>query len=330
MSRRQWRRFLSRKQNWLALLLIGLFIGTAVAAHWLAPQVDPDFPSDYKPIGRSFDRSPHPPNELNLLGTTPRRADVVLTGVAIGQAAAPQLDVYHTLIWGTRSALRFGLTVTLITATFGIFAGLVSGYAGGMINSLMMRVTDAFLAFPAIAAVWLFDRAIFSLFPSNPFAPISDPRPIQLLVERLSLTPVMLALIVFSWMPYARIINTMVLQLKQTEYIEAAHAMGAGGWRIIRRHLLPNAIAPAVVLAARDIGGMVILESAFTFVGLTGSVAWGVLLVGGRDYIIGIGGNPFTYWWTFVPVAVALILFSMGWNLLGDGLNDVLNPRSQR
>ncbi|MCI0578274.1 MAG: ABC transporter permease [Chloroflexi bacterium] len=325
-----WRRFFSRKQNILALAIIGLFFFVAAAAPRLAPPDDPEEPLPFKPVGRAFDRTPHPPNELNLLGTTPRRTDVNLPGVAPGQASAPQLDIYYTLIWGTRSALRFGLTATLLTATFGTLVGLASGYAGGLVNGLLMRMTDAFLTFPPIAAVWLFERALFSQFIVNPFEPPPDPRPIQLFLESLQLTPVMLALVLFSWMPYARIINALVLQLKKSDFVLAAQSMGASGPRIIFRHLLPNAISPAVVLAARDVGGLVILESAFTFIGLGGTVAWGVLLVGGRDYIIGLGGNPFTYWWTFLPVAMALILFGIGWNLLGDGLNTLLNPRAAR
>ena len=152
----------------------------------------------------------------------------------------------------------------------------------------------------------------------------------QELLLKSNIDSIMISLILFSWMPYARLINAMVLQVKQAEFIEAARALGAPNRRIIWRHLLPNAISPAIVLAARDVGGMVILASAFTFIGLGGKIAWGVVLVGGRDYVLGLGGNPFTYWWVFLPISLALILFGISWNLLGDGLNDLLNPRSAR
>jgi peptide/nickel transport system permease protein len=248
--------------------------------------------------------------------------------------SAPQLDIYHTLVWGARSALRFGLLVTFLTATIGVTVGAVSGYAGGLINGLLMRITDAFLAFPVIAVVWLFHHVLFTpvIIALNfwntggiDLSPLQD-----LLLNRLHLDPIMLALIFFSWMPYARITNTLISQLKQAEYVVAAQAMGASGPGIIWRHLLPNAIAPAIVLAARDVGGLVILESAFTFIGLGGTVAWGVALVAGRDYIIGLGGNPFAYWWSFLPLSLALTLFGIGWNLLGDGLNTMLNPQVRR
>ena len=100
-------------------------------------------------------------------------------------------------------------------------------------------------------------------------------------------------------------------------------------WRVNQTGLADRAqhADAIVVLGARDVGAMVILATAFTFIGLGGSTEWGMLLVAGRDYVIGAGGNPLTYWWVFVPTTLALILFGIGWNLLGDGLNTVLDPR---
>jgi peptide/nickel transport system permease protein len=141
--------------------------------------------------------------------------------------------------------------------------------------------------------------------------------------------PVMLAFVLFLWMPYARLTHTMVLQIKGAEFLEAARALGAGTVRMLLRHLLPNAISPAIVLAARDIGLVVILQASLTFIGLIGGSEWGTLLSIGRRWIIGVGGNPFTYWWAFIPGTLVLILFGVGWNLLGDGLNNWLNPRSE-
>ena len=138
--------------------------------------------------------------------------------------------------------------------------------------------------------------------------------------------PILITFILFLWMPYARLMNAQVRGAMTDDYVVAARSMGARGSRIIWRHLLPNTIAPAVVLAARDVGGVVVLACAFIFIGFGGNVAWGTMLVSSRDYVIGIGGNPFEYWWTFIPVSLALILFGVGWNLLGDGLNAALNP----
>lgn len=326
-----WRRFFSQKQILLGLMIILAFAGVALAAPSLSPP-DEDGGSDaYKLVGRRFDYLPNPPSEEHPLGTTLRRDEMAINLPQTGLAPPPQMDMYHTLIWGARSAFRIGLTITILTASFGVFVGLVSGYVGGLANGLLMRITDAFLAFPAIAGVWLFDRAIFSQISVSAFfdqAP--EPSLLQGIQNALGLDSIMLALIVFSWMPYARLINTTVSQLKKVDFVLAAQALGASGPRIVFRHLLPNAIAPAIVLAARDVGSMVIMVSAFSFIGLGGTAAWGVILLGGRDFIIGVGGNPFAYWWVFLPVALALILFGVGWNLLGDGINTFLNPRAAR
>ena len=95
---------------------------------------------------------------------------------------------------------------------------------------------------------------------------------------------------------------------------------------IILRHIIPNSISPSVVLAARDVGSMVILQATFTFVGLAGGSVWGQMLVMGRNWIIGPGGNILHFWWTFLPATLALVFFGIGWNLLGDGINDLLDP----
>jgi peptide/nickel transport system permease protein len=299
------RRFLSRWQNLLALAIVGCYLFIAVAAPRLAPS--DDVYGDFKIIGKPYDQTPHPPSQEAPLGTLPG-----------------QVDIYHTLVWGTRSALRFGLITALSAAFLGVVTGAVSGYLGGWINGLIMRITDAFLTFPAIAGVLLFR---YILYPVSPNAP---PTWLQGVMLDLELTPVMLTLILFSWMPHARIINASLTQLKQTEYVLAAKSLGARGTRIIFRHMLPNAIPPAIVLVARDVGAMVILDAAFTFIGVGGSIEWGTLLVLGRAWTIGLGGNPLTYWWVFVPATLALILFGVGWNLLGDGLNRMLNPRTAR
>lgn len=324
---RNLRRFLSHFQNLLGLLLVASFIIVAIAAPILSPE-DPKEPGPIKHVGRRVDLKPHPPSQEAPLGTLPG-----------------QISVYHTLVWGTRSVIVFGIAVAAITAFIGILIGTTSAYFGGLFNNLVMRITDAFLAFPVIAGVVLI-RQLVSITMSNagiliffdgsmaisaPGGGWTDmPERLPMLLEfLLKVEPVMIAFILFSWMPYARIMNTVVLRIKQTEFIEAARALGAGHTTIIFRHLIPNAISPVVVLAARDVGGMVLLQATFTFIGLGGNSLWGMLLVQGRDWIIGSGGNIMTFWWAFLPATLALVLFGVGWNLLGDGLNEVLNPRTR-
>jgi len=301
---RRLRRALSNGQILLACGILSLFVGVAILAPQIAPPDDPANPSPFRFAGESRGGMPRPPSPEALLGTT------------VGQ-----LDVYYSLVWGTRSALRFGLAVAVSTAIVGLLVGAVSGYFGGLVHGLIMRITDGFLAFPAIAAVWLIGQV---MMPANIYAELT---PLQQTFYDLHLSPVLVALVLFSWMPYARLISVNMIQLKQAEYVQAARAMGMRNERIIRRHLLPNALSPVLVMASRDVGAMVVLAAAFNFVGLGGSTEWGELLVVGRDYVIGLGGNPLAYWWVFVPATLALVLFGIGWNLLGDGLNTVLDPR---
>ena len=320
---RGWRRFLAHWQNWLGLLLVALFFFVALAAPWLSPQ-DPAEPGPIRFVGRTIDYLPKPPSAEAPLGTLPG-----------------QISVFHSLVWGTRSALVFGLAVALFTALVGVVVGTLSAYFGGFLNGLLMRLTDAFLAFPIIAGVVLIQQLLsialanagahfaYSGIPSSTTGYIQIPENLPFWLDLLNrLNSVSVAFILFSWMPYARIMNTMVLRAKQTQYIQAARALGAGHSNLIFRHLIPNSITPIIVLAARDVGGMVLLQATFTFIGLGGGSLWGNLLVWGRDYIISPGGL-LTYWWVFLPATLTLVLFGIGWNLLGDGLNDLLNPRTR-
>ena len=316
---RRIRNYFKHWQNWLGLLLVLVFIIVALAAPYLSPN-NPKEPSSFMRVGRVFESAPMPPDENAILGMLPRG-----------------IDVYHALIWGARDALQFGLLVTISTALFGIFYGAVSGYLEGPMGGIMLRVADAFLAFPPIAGVvflqqlygvtvestggFLFNGQIFSFSDSPTSASL-----IQLILEKIN--PLMLSLIIFSWMPYARLVNSIIVPIRQTEFVQAARAMGGSSFWIIRKHLLPNSISPALVLAARDVGGVVLLQATLTFIGLDGSSVWGIMLAQGRNWILGPGGNLLTYWWVFLPPTFAVMLFGIAWNVFGDSLNDLFDPRA--
>lgn len=300
------RRFLSHWQNYLALVLVAFFIEVAVFAPVLAPSADPESPEFYRyPAGARVTslRVPMPPDDELVLGTAPGG-----------------FDIYYSLIWGVRPALRFGLMGALISGSFGVVLGAVSAFVGGWFNRVTLRITDAFLSFPVIAGVFLFTEI---LRPADFYRTIQT----AIQVALLDFGPVLLALILFSWMPYTRLINANITRIKQMEFVLAAKTIGVTRFRIIFRHLLPNTISPAIVLVARDIGAMVMLEATFAFIGLGGTIPWGVILAASKDWIIGPGGNPLVYWWVFIPTTLTLVLFGMGWNLLGDGLNEALDPR---
>ena len=313
------RRFFSRWQNWLGLVLVSIFVVVAIAAPILSPQ-NPNDPGYFKRVGRFADMKPKPPSENARFGTLPG-----------------QFDVFHTLVWGTRNALQFGLLVAVLSAVFGILFGAVAGYAGGSINGVMMRIADAFLAFPVIAGVVFLQQLVAisieaagGIFLPGVSGSIVEPTGEEALIRTLlnMIDPLMLSLIIFSWMPYARLVNSMVIGIKNMEFIQAARALGASPFRIIRRHLIPNSISPAVVLAARDVGSVVLLQATLTFIQIGGNSPWGELLARGRNFVLGPGGSLLTYWWVYVPATLAVILFGVSWNLLGDGINDVMSPES--
>ena len=315
--KRHIKHYFSHGRNWLAIFLVLSFVFVAIAAPLISPN-DPKAPGPLMAVGRVSDLEPQPPSENAPLGTMPH-----------------QYSVYHSLIWGMRDAMSFGLLVALSVACIGIVFGAVAGYAGGAVNRIMMRVADSFLAFPVIAAVVFLIQlrvnvinsigGLYSVMMANyPGFQVQTQSVIQDLLVRID--PLTLSLILFSWMPYARLVNTLVIELKETEFILAARSIGMKPARIVFRHLLPNAITPAVVLAARDVGSFVIFQATLTFIGLGGSSIWGYILVVGRDWIIGPGGNVMAYWWVYIPATLAVVLFGITWNLFGDGLGELLDP----
>jgi peptide/nickel transport system permease protein len=249
------------------------------------------------------------------------------------------IDVYHPLVWGSRDALRFGLLVTISTALFGVLYGATSGFVGNRLGNFMIRLSDSFLAFPPIAGVVLLQQLYVTsisaaggyVMPTGEIFTLSgEPLRgtlIQSLLEHVN--PLMLSLIVFSWMSYARLVHSIVLTLKQTEFVQAARALGGSTPWIIRKHILRNSTGPAIVLAARDVGGVVLLQATLTFIRIGGDSIWGQMLAQGRNWVIGPGGSLLRYWWVFLPPTLAVMLFGIAWNMFGDGLNDVLEPTSQ-
>ena len=291
----------------LALFLIIMFFAIALAAPLLSEQEDPTQPSYFKIVGKPYDVNPYPPTPEVPLGTTPR-----------------QYDIFHTLVWGTRSALSFGLTITFISAFFGILLGALSGFTQGKIGDLIIRISDTFISFPTIAGVVLINSFYASQTANLGATPDIMHPIINFMIER-NIHPVTLALIAFSWMPYAKLTHTSVIQQMEQEYIQAAKSIGASKLRIIITHILPNIYSPILVIAAKSIGGLVILDAGLTYIGISGATEWGSLLVISRDWIV--GSLAITYWWVFFPPVITIILFGLAWNFFGDQLTSLLNPR---
>jgi peptide/nickel transport system permease protein len=293
------RQLVSRPGLVLGILIVVAFAMVAIAAPVMAP---PEGENPYIMPKDGYHHEPRPPSPDHPLGTM-----------------QDQYDVFHGLVWGTRVAFKIGLTVTLGRALIGVILGLVSGYYGRWLDAVIMRVTDAFLAFPIVPATLL----MVAFF-------VSSIRIAGRVVGGGVEPTILVTLVLFGWMQYARLVRGNVLAEREKQYVEAAVAIGARSPRIIFRHVLPNVPQGLFVLVASDIGAMVVLAAVFTFLGLAGErglADWGWMLNISRNWIIGTPSNAFQYWYTYLPPSMAIILFSVGWNLIGDGLRDVLDPR---
>lgn len=218
-----------------------------------------------------------------------------------------QYDVYYGIIWGTRTAFRTGLIVTIATLVIGILIGSVSAYYGGWVDNLIMRVVDVFLTLPFILAALILATIITPRFGK-------------------SLYPALIALITFGWMGYARIIRGDILSIRERDYVLAARVLGVSDSRILFRHILPNAIFPTLVLASLAVGDVVLSFAALSFLGIgteVGYADWGQVLSFARNWITSLTD----YWHILVWPGLALLLYVMGFNLVGDALRDVLDPR---
>ncbi|NLS79122.1 MAG: ABC transporter permease [Chloroflexi bacterium] len=302
MLRRIWR----YPELWLGGLIVLAFAVVALAAPLIAP---PQEDNPYLIPKDGFSRSPLLPNAEHPLGTLPG-----------------QYDILYGLVWGARTAFRLGLAITLGRALLGVLLGLVSGFMGGLVDALLMRLTDAFLAFPILAAVLV-------MLSTQPALPFDWLRGTSSRTDAIITT----ALVLFGWMSYARLIRGNVLAEKAKDYVQAGVAVGVPRGRLMFRHVLPNALQGLVVLVASDIGAMVALAAVLAFVGLpVGTFQgrpladWGQMLNLARNWVIGLPGQPSAFWFTYLPTSLAIVLFAAGWNLVGDGLRDALDPRAAR
>ncbi len=269
--------------------LIVVFVGLAVLAPILAPPPAASR-NAYLIPQEGFASDPKPPQTRHPFGTT-----------------EGQYDLYYGIIWGTRTAFRVSLVVIAISVAVGLVLGGVSGYYGGRLDEVVMRVTDVFLAFPGLVLAV-----------------------VVVAVLGRSLDNVMIAIAIVNWPTYARLLRGDILGVRSRDFVEAARAAGASDFRIIFRHIIPNAIYPFLVFGSLDVGLIVLTAAALSFLGLGAEVGyadWGMLINLSRNWILGAPGHPFAYWYVVIFPGTAIFLFVLGWNLLGDAFRDILDPR---
>jgi peptide/nickel transport system permease protein len=209
-------------------------------------------------------------------------------------------DVFSRVIYGSRISLQVGIVSVSIALALGVTAGLIAGYYRGIVETLIMRLVDIMLAFPG----FLLALAIIAML--GP-----------------SLRNAMIAVGIGSSTGFARLVRGSVLSIRESDYVLAARVLGAPGRRIMRRHILPNAISPIIVLATLELPAAILVAASLSFLGLGAqppSPEWGAMLVDGREYIQ-------TAWWLITFPGIAIFLTVLGFNLFGNALQDTLNPR---
>jgi len=282
---REWlmflRRLARRRTALFGLVVVAVVFVTAIAAAWISP---------FDPIEQDIgDRRLKPPGwrddagHLHLLGTD-----------HLGR------DLLARVIYGAQPALMVGFAAVVISGVLGLVAGLCSGYFGGRVDDVLMRLADIQLAFPFIL---LAIAVIGVLGPS--------------------LTTIIAVIGISSWVVYARVVRGAVLSLREREFVQAALALGSRDARVLLRHVLPNVFTPWLVVATLDMARVIVLESALSFLGLgvqPPTPTWGGMLADGRVYIS-------TAWWLATFPGLAILVTVLGINLFGDGLRDTLDPR---
>lgn len=211
-------------------------------------------------------------------------------------------DILSRIIYGSRISLIVGILSVLVAGTIGVVFGLISGYYGGLVDNMIMRLVDAFLSVPTI---------LFCIV----FLTVLDP----------GIPTLIIVIGVTSWVLYARMIRSETLGLREREYVKAARTMGVSDFQIMKRHILPNVTSSIIVISTLSVASTIITESSLSFLGLgiqPPIVSWGIMLSEGKEYVA-------TSWWLATFPGVAITVTVLGIIFFGEWLRDLLDPRSQ-
>ncbi len=270
--------WLKLRSNTMAMVGLGiliLLVLVAAFAPWLAP---------HDPLAQNLAGRLQPPlSESHLLGTD-----------SLGR------DILSRLIYGSRITLYIVALVALIAPIAGLLVGTIAGYAGGIVDAILMRITDIFLAFPRLVLALAFVAALGA-----------------------GIENAVLAISITAWPPYARLARAETLTIRNSDYISAIRLQGAGPIRIITRHIWPLCTSSLIVRVTLDMAGVILAAAGLGFLGLGAqppSPEWGAMIAEGRRFIL-------DSWWVATMPGLAIFTVSLAFNLLGDGLRDVLDPK---
>lgn len=296
-----WNRLRKNTLSMIGLGIILLFIFAALFGRALAP---------YDFLEQNIGKQLQSPSSEHLLGTD-----------ALGR------DIFSRLLYGARTAAIVATTTTVVSLVLGILIGVSAGFIGGRVDQFLMWLTDVTMSIPSLLMAMLINTALkrpITNWFDRMYAATRDPFFLNTLW--LDFVIVFGALALISWPGYARLIRGQVLSISKTVYVESAQATGASMWRIMLRHIVPNAIGPLVVAVTGGVGGALVLESSLSFLGVgiqPPNASWGSMLA-----------DSLTLWRSaphlMIAPAVTIGVILLGFTFFGDGLNDALNPRHSR
>jgi len=212
-------------------------------------------------------------------------------------------DVFSRILCGARISLQVGFIAIGLALAIGVPLGVVAGYAGGMLDELIMRITDVFLSFPPL----LLAMAISTLLGPN-------------------LTNAMIAIAIAWWPWYTRLLRSEGISVRERDYVQAARAMGASPGKIVFKHVLPNCLTPIIIQSSMDFGSIILTSAALSFLGLGAqppTPEWGLMVSTGRTFFL-------THWWIVTFPGLAIFIAVLSFNLVGDGLREILDPKMRR
>ena len=271
---RQWLAFKRNPMAVAGLAIIVLLLLIAAFAPLIAP---------FDPIAQALDKRLMPPSSTNWFGTD-----------ALGR------DIFSRIVYGTRITLVIVLLVVVTVGPFGLLIGAISGYYGGWVDRLLMRITDVFLAFPRLVLALAFVAAL------GP-----------------GIVNAIIAIAITTWPPYARVARAETMVIRNQDYIAAMRLQGASQARIIWKHVVPMCMSSLIVRTTFDMAGIILTAAGLGFLGLGAQPPmpeWGAMISAGREQI-------FDQWWVATFPGVAICIVALGFNLLGDGLRDVMDAR---
>ena len=259
--------------------------GSVVCFVWILVAVFSYQIVPYDPLAQDLERRFEPPSFVHWFGTD-----------TLGR------DIFSRVIVGSRLSLTAGIITVLIAGTIGSLFGAFAGYFGGLIDDIMMRISEMVMAFPAIILAMTITAAL------GP-----------------SLYNTILAMVIVSWPNYARVMRSMVIYIKQNEYVDASRTLGASESRTMFVEVLPNSLGPVIVMGTLDLGNAILIFSGLSFLGLGApppNPEWGAMVADGMQ--------NFGYWWIGSFPGLAIFTISIAANFLGDGLRDYLDPRLRK